>query len=248
MPRLSALVAAAGRGTRAGLPYPKTLHPVGGVPILVRLLRTLAPYDDCPTVIVSPDGRNPVRDCLDAHELRAHLVVQPHPAGMGDAVLRLDESPAGADADHVLLAWGDLPCLQPATFAGTVAAHLAHQNDLTFPTRHVPAAYTVVSRDPHGAVSGVMETREQGVTEPRPGEREIGLFAFRKVPVFAALREDLEGKRGRGTGEHGFLYVVRHLAQRGLRIEAPPIATELDLVSLNRLSDLEGLERSTPGS
>ncbi len=248
MSRFAALVAAAGRGTRAGLPYPKTLHPVGGVPILVRLLRTLAPYDDCPTVIVSPDGQDPIRDCLDAHALRAHLVVQPRPAGMGDAVLRLDDSPAGADAEHVLLAWGDLPLLQPATFAGTVAAHVAHDNDLTFPTRQVDAAYTVVSRDLHGRVTGVVETREQGITEPQPGEREIGLFAFRKAPVFAALREELDGKWGRGTGEHGFLYVVRHLAARGLRVEAPCIATDLDLVSLNRLSDLEGVELPASGS
>ena len=248
MARFSALVAAAGRGTRAGLPYPKTLHPVGGVPILVRLLRTLAPYDNCPTVIVSPDGQAPVRDCLDAHGLRAHLVVQPRPAGMGDAVLRLDESPAAATAEHVLLAWGDLPCLQPATFAGTVEAHLARASDFTFPTRQVESAYTVVSRDARGAVTGVVETREQGITEPRPGEREIGLFAFRKAPVFTALREELDGKWGRGTGEHGFLYVIRHLAARGLRVEAPCIATELDLVSLNRLSDLEGLELPAQGS
>ena len=48
MAELSALVAAAGRGTRAGLPYPKTLFPVQGKPILVHIAELLAPYDAHP--------------------------------------------------------------------------------------------------------------------------------------------------------------------------------------------------------
>ena len=38
------LIPAAGLGTRAGLPYPKTLYPVDGTPILHRLA-TLGIYD-----------------------------------------------------------------------------------------------------------------------------------------------------------------------------------------------------------
>ena len=66
MAEIRALVAAAGRGTRAGLPYPKTLFPLQGRPILVRILELLALYDKEPTVIVSPDGEAPVRECLAA--------------------------------------------------------------------------------------------------------------------------------------------------------------------------------------
>src|SRR4051794_27065128 len=85
MPELAVLIAAAGRGTRAGLPYPKTLYPVQGVPILVRLLRLMAPFDRQPTVIVSPSGKEPIAACLVTHGLTAHLVEQPAPSGMGDA-------------------------------------------------------------------------------------------------------------------------------------------------------------------
>ena len=143
-------------------------------------------------------------------------------------------------AEHVLLVWGDIPFIQPETVAAVVKAHLAHDNDFTFATRHVDSAYTIVSRDAGGAVTGVVETRELGVAEPQAGEREIGLFLFRKNVVFDALREELAGKRGRTTGEHGFLYVIGHLAARGFRIEALPVATELDLVSLNSMKDVDG--------
>lgn len=240
MLKVCALVAAAGRGTRAGLPYPKTLFPIQGKPILIRIAELLAPYDRMPTIIVSPEGAGPVRECLDGAGLNAHLVEQTLPRGMGDAVLRFENSPAFDSAEHVLLVWGDIPFIQPETVAAVVLIHAAHNNDFTFATRHVDAAYTVVSRDFSGAVTGVVETREMGIVNPQAGEREIGLFLFRKQVVLDALREELDGKRGRTTGEHGFLYLIRHLAARGLRVEALPVATELDLVSLNSMKDVDG--------
>ncbi|MBS3911142.1 MAG: NTP transferase domain-containing protein [Hydrogenophaga sp.] len=240
MADIRALVAAAGRGSRSGLPYPKTLFPIQDKPILIRISELLAPYDKSPTVIVSPEGAGPVRECLDAAGVEAHLVEQPAPRGMGDAVLRFEQSPAFKSAENVLLVWGDIPFIQPETVAAVVTAHVAHENDFTFATRLVDAAYTVVSRDAAGAVTGVVETRELGIAEPQAGEREIGLFLFRKQVVLDALREELDGKRGRATGEHGFLYVIGHLAARGLRVEALPLATESDLVSLNSMKDVHG--------
>lgn len=239
MAELRALVAAAGRGTRAGLPYPKTLFPIQGQPILVRIAQLLQPYDEHPTVIVSPEGEAPVWQCLNTHGLAADLVVQPVPRGMGDAVLRFRDSPAFEAADHVLLIWGDIPFIQPATVEAVVHAHLQHGNDFTFATRLVDAAYTVVSRNGAGGVSGVVETREMGIAQPLAGEREIGLFVFRKVPVMAALAEELPGKWGQSTGEHGFLYVIGHLVAKQLRVQALSVATELDLVSLNSLKDVD---------
>jgi bifunctional N-acetylglucosamine-1-phosphate-uridyltransferase/glucosamine-1-phosphate-acetyltransferase GlmU-like protein len=241
MAELRALIAAAGTGSRAGLPYPKTLHPVLGKPILVRLIETLRPIDPAPTVIVSPAGRPDVESCLAKHGLTAFLIEQPAPTGMGDAVVRFRDAPAFEAAEHVLLVWGDIPLLEAATVEALVAAHLAHGNDFTFATRFVDQAYTIVERDEDGRVAGLVETREAGIA-PASGERDIGLFVFRRDPVFDLLARKLPGATGRTTGEHGFLYLVRHLAERGLRVEALPVATERDLVSLNRLSDLEGLD------
>lgn len=238
MAEICALVAAAGRGTRAGLPYPKTLFPIQGTPILVRVAELLAPYDHHPTVIVSPNGLKPIQDCLDASGVAAHLIVQPEPRGMGAAVMRFDQSPAFANAEHVLLVWGDVPFIQPETIARLVDEHLGKGNDFTFVTRWVDSAYTIVSRDKAGQVTGVVETREQGIDKPQAGERDIGLFIFRKNLVLNALREELPDKWGRSTGEHGFLYVIGHLAARGFRVAALPIATKLDLISLNSLNDI----------
>jgi bifunctional UDP-N-acetylglucosamine pyrophosphorylase / glucosamine-1-phosphate N-acetyltransferase len=230
-------VAAAGRGSRSGLSYPKTLFPIQGKPILVRILELLTPYDDCPTVVVSPEGFKPVRETLFERGLSAHLVVQPKPCGMGDAALQHSRSPAFSDAEHVLLIWGDGPFIQPTTVAKLLAAHKAQNNDFTFATRYVEKAYTIVVRDDAGGVKRVLETREAGA-QPLPGERDVGLFVFRNAVVVDALREDLPGKHGALTGEHGFLYIIEILVSRGLRVAALPIASELDIVSFNRIDDI----------
>jgi bifunctional N-acetylglucosamine-1-phosphate-uridyltransferase/glucosamine-1-phosphate-acetyltransferase GlmU-like protein len=239
--RLRVLIAAAGSGSRSGLPYPKTLHPVLGRPILARLVELLRDYDPMPAVVVSPTGRAAISDCLREQELEAELIEQPHPTGMGDAILSFRESTDWGDAEHLLTVWGDIPLLQPDTVAAVHSAHFRESNDFTFATRLVDQAYTVVDRDEAGRVRSVGETREMGV-EVAPGERDIGLFLFRITPVFALLDKRLPGCVGETTGEHGFLYVIRHLVDGGYKVEASPVATELDLVSLNRLSDLASLE------
>ena len=38
--------------------------------------------------------------------------------------------------------------------------------------------------------------------------------------------------------EHGFLYIIKHLVVQGYNVDALPIATNLDLISLNSLEDL----------
>jgi len=239
MHNIRVLIAAAGRGSRAGLPYPKTLFPLQGKTILQRILELLDPYDSQPTVIVSREGEALIGKSLKASGLSAYLVVQQEQRGMGDAVLLFEESPASAGTEHLILVWGDIPFIQPATVSEMVDAHFKHANDFTFATRLVDSAYTVVSRDQEGKLTGVVETRESGITVPQSGEREIGLFIFRSSPVMRLLRDNLSGKWGRSTGEHGFLYIIAHLVSAGLRVEAIPVATELDTVSLNSMNDID---------
>ena len=242
MAETRALIAAAGRGSRAGLPYPKTLFSVQGKPILLRICDSLRPYDPQPTIIVSPSGEKDIGECLAEAGVAAHLVRQMEPKGMGDAVLQFSQSPAFEGADHVLLIWGDIPFVQPETVAAMVDAHYAHCNDFTFVPRVTNRPYTLVARTPDGGIMRCLETREEGIAPPEQGEREIGLFMFRRCVVMSLLKEELLGKCGKTTSEHGFLYVIGRLVERKFRVEALPIAKEVEMVSLNSLKDLAGFD------
>ena len=237
MAEISVLIAAAGVGSRAGLPYPKTLCPIKGKPILVRLAELLAPYDAEPTVIVNEGGKEQIKQCLLKNNIQAQLVLQSMPRGMGDAVLCIDNSEEFTNSEHVLLVWGDIPFLKQETVETMINHHLEQDSDFTFASRVVDEAYTLVIRDKSGNVTHLIESREAGITDLGPGERDIGLFIFRRSLTLQALREELPNKWGKSTGEHGFLYIIEHLVSNGLQVEALPIAQEIELVSLNNLED-----------
>jgi bifunctional N-acetylglucosamine-1-phosphate-uridyltransferase/glucosamine-1-phosphate-acetyltransferase GlmU-like protein len=130
------------------------------------------------------------------------------------------------------------PFIQPETVDAVVKRHLGHGNNFPFATRMVESAYTIVTRDFNGRVVGVVESREAGISDPQKDERDIGLFVFRKQIVFDALGEELTSKIGVTTGEHGFLYIIEHLTASDYKVEALPVATEFDLISLNSIKDV----------
>lgn len=237
MARYRVLIAAAGAGTRAGLPYPKTLHPVDGRPILGRILDVVGRHDPCPTIVVAPSGHEAIAQFLAAEGQTAHLVEQARPTGMGDAVLAFDQSPAASEAETIILVWGDIPFLSDSTLDATLTHHHDTAATLTFPSAITDRAYTVVSRGDDGVVYALDETRLLGV-EPSPGERDIGLFVFNATPVLTALRQSA-ARHDPARAEHGFLHIVRQLATAGYRVEATAVATLRETISLNALADLE---------
>jgi bifunctional UDP-N-acetylglucosamine pyrophosphorylase / glucosamine-1-phosphate N-acetyltransferase len=239
MDKLKVLIAAAGRGSRAGLPYPKTLFQVRGKPILIHLMKLMLPYDNKPIIVVSPDGLRPIQECLSYYGFQAELLIQAEPKGMGDAILCFEESHNSANTKNILLVWGDIPFIQKNTVASLVKHYFDMKKGFAFVTKKVDLAYTLVGRNQNNKVLQVIESREEGLS-PQPGERDIGLFIFNKKVVFDLLKKDLIGKYGKKTREHGFLYVIKYVAMQDCNVDALPIATSLDLISLNSLEDLSG--------
>ena len=235
----SVLIAAAGNGTRSGLSYPKTLYPVSGKPILIHLLTLFSSFSGSFSVVVSPKGKNQVNECLQKSNLHPHLITQSSPKGMGDAVLQFIHSPDFYNTKNLILVWGDIPFIQAETVSEMIRIHEIHNNDFTFPTRIVDSAYTYVLRDQQNRLVEVIETRELGIEKPSFGERDIGLFVFKKDLVINMLQKELKSKYGQVSGEHGFLYIIKELILHGAKVEALPIATEKDLISLNYIKDVK---------
>ena len=98
-------------------------------------------------------------------------------------------------------------------------------------------AYTRVIRDKKGNIQDLIETREENLPI-ESGERDIGLFIFKKKEVLDLLRIDLAKKYSSKTNEHGFLYLISHLVKNGYKVEGLKIANKKELLSLNKISDL----------
>lgn len=235
---IHAVIPAAGKGTRSGLDVPKTLQTVDGMPILVRILRALQPVAPRITVIVSPTGRAPIADTLGEYGLDAELVEQAEPRGMGHAVAQFAKSRHFEEADEIVVVWGDMLALSTRLVEATLDRFRADGSDFAFPTHYRTLCYTHTERDATGRVVALLERREFGAALPDRGEADCGLFVFRKAPVFRVLSEHADALRGPVTGETGFLAAVRVLAALGCRVDAYPIARDIDAASFNSPEDL----------
>lgn len=246
MTSMRCVVAAAGRGSRSGLQVPKTLALADGKPIIVRLLATLSPFDPKPLIIVSPEGRPQIEDVVTRFGFPAEFTVQSRPLGMGDAVLQIETVPGIGACEDILLVWGDIPYVQPETLKELVRLHREDNNTLSFATRRVDSCYTFVVRDESGRVRRVVETREEPSAEPLSGERDTGIFIFKREIVLNHLRARRPGAIGRTTGEHGFLYVVSELVASGQLVEGYDMAHELDTLGFNTPEDLNAINTRPP--
>lgn len=231
------VIPAAGLGTRSGLPYPKTLYRVNGQPILHRLIQSFSPHVSEILIVVSPHGLNPIRSSLQSFpDLSFSFVIQPEPLGMGHAVLlALNTLDASNAPPTTLLSWSDLAFLSEETITRTLDYYLQSSCDLAFPTIHVNNPYTVVKRDTNNHFIDIIETKESTLPPPPFGERDIGFFVFNRVKMQQTLTCDNHGKYSSESGEHGFLYALKHLT----RVHALPIALPNETKSLNKISDLQ---------
>lgn len=237
--KISVVIAAAGKGSRSGLDYPKCLFKIDDLSILERILKKLRHVDDNPKIIVSPSGYRRVLDELRAANSSADLIIQDHPNGMGDAVLQLD--PINSELnENILLIWGDVPFISIDTINRTILRHFTQNNSFTLPTITTKNPYTIVKRNKENEISGIIETKNKlKKSIPSYGERDLGLFLFKKDIVLKLLKQDLPNKFNNEDSEHGFLYLIEHLFRNYEKIGSVKVKNLKESLSLNSIEDLQ---------
>ena len=169
---LSAVVLAAGEGTRMRSHRPKPLHRLCGRPMVLHVLDALAELDVDRVVVVVGHRAEWVGKTLVEHAPRTldiELVEQAEQRGTGDAVavgltgLPDDAGLTGEDAEgDVVVLPGDTPLLRPPTLAALVRHHREHDAGATLLTAEVPDAggYGRVVRGRDGRWSGWSRTAD----------------------------------------------------------------------------------------
>ena len=192
MPALTAVILAAGQGTRMRSQLPKMLHPLCGRP-LVGWPIAAARAAGADRIVVVDSPVNALRDHLPEG---VSTVVQHEPNGTGGAVQAAAEQ---IDAQATVLVMpGDAPLVTVEAIAGLVAAHEAAGAAATMATMILadPSGYGRVARDASGAVERVVETKTAGdatAEELQIDEVNSSIFAFEGgalLQALAALRPD----------------------------------------------------------
>ncbi len=178
---LSAVILAAGLGTRLKSALPKVLHPLGGRPLVTYAIAAAAAVTGRPPVLVVGHGAEAVRAALGDS---VTYVEQAEQLGTGHAVLQAAAAQAAAAlkgaSGLVLVTYGDMPLLTVATLHALVAAQRAN-----------PGPFTLLSVEaPFNAGLGAPALRDFG-REVRAADAELAAIveAAQATPAQYALTE-----------------------------------------------------------
>lgn len=245
---LSAIVLAAGAGTRMKSARPKLLHRLAGRAMLQYVLDSLADCSVERVVVVVGHGAERVTKKLQSSDSALHLTfVEQHTQnGTGDAAsVGLTGLPEddGPESDHhdVLVLPGDMPLLQPSTIAALVAAHRQADAACTVLTARVPdpGGYGRVVRGKDGQVVRIVERADCTDEEAAIDEINTAVYCFRRSVLAPALRRITPEN---AQGELYLTDVVAVLRDAGYPVGAVEVADPVDAEGINDRLQLAAAE------
>ena len=228
----TAIVLAAGRGTRMRSRTPKVLHPVAGRPMLHLVLDALAAAGfDRPVVVTADTGD----EVAEAAAPRATIAVQDAPLGTGHAVLAARD--AAGDAERVLIVNGDLPLLTADTLAALADAHCAGRAALSLLAVEVddPTGYGRVVRDADKErVVGIVEESDADERTRAVREVNVGVYTAEAAWLWSALAALPPAP----SGEIYLTDAVRIAVDSGCRVHALRLDDATEAQQVNTRAEL----------
>ena len=153
---MTAVILAAGKGTRMHSDKPKVLQTVLGEPMLRYVREALRPvFGDRVLVVVGHRA-----DMIESAFAGERFVRQTEQLGTGHALMQALPELRASDCQMALIVNGDTPLLRAETVAHFMKE--AEGADLAFATISLdePGAYGRVVRDDEGHVSAIVEARD----------------------------------------------------------------------------------------
>lgn len=180
----TALILAAGEGTRMKSDLPKVVHRILGVP-MVRLVVEAAQAAGCDKIVAVTGHK---ADTVEALIPDVTCARQDRQLGTGHAVMCAREALAGVTGSLVVLS-GDTPLMKPETISGLVAMRESSGSAVTVLTTRMPdpTGYGRIVRDRDGNVGQIVEEKDCTPEQRRIDEVNTGTYCFDAAVLFAHL-------------------------------------------------------------
>jgi UDP-N-acetylglucosamine diphosphorylase/glucosamine-1-phosphate N-acetyltransferase len=241
----TAIVLAAGKGTRMQSDLPKVLHRLHGTPLVLHPIRTAVEAGATRIVVVVGHGAEEVRAAVSAADIgdsRVRFAEQREQRGTGHAVLCALEQLDDADGAAWVLS-GDVPMVRAETLRRLAQARSRSTSGLALAIfrpedRH---GYGRIVRDERGCVVAIREQRDASPAEREIAECNAGIYCI----DLTLLRRELPvlGHRN-AQGEIYLTDLVAIAAKRG-RVEDVCVEA-IEAAGVNTPEQLAGLERLAP--
>ncbi len=220
---VSAIVLAAGEGSRMRSSRPKPLHLICGRVMVVHVIHALEKLQpDRTAVVVGHQAEAVTKKVTERAPAWANVAFaeQVEQNGTGDAAAIGMTAFDGDDYDDestIVVLPGDAPLLQADTLDELVATHVANGNAATLLTSAMPdpTGYGRVIRKKDGQVARIVEQRDATPDELDVTEVCTSIYAFRRDLLGPALRTLTTDN---AQGEYYLTDVVAALAGMGHRV------------------------------
>jgi bifunctional UDP-N-acetylglucosamine pyrophosphorylase/glucosamine-1-phosphate N-acetyltransferase len=226
--QLTAVILAAGQGTRMKSSIPKVLHPLGGRPLVLYSVETARAVTGTAPVLVVGHGADAVRGAVAE---RARYAVQAQQLGTGHAVLTARDVVQQSGADAVLVSYADMPLLTEETLRALAESHARSGCVMTLLTviADDPRGFGRVVRDAEGNVQGVVEEVVATPEQLMIRELNAGVYCFdaewlwRNLPVIPVSPK----------GEYFLPDLAAMALAQGCSINAVRCEDETELLGIN---------------
>ncbi|MDR3191313.1 MAG: bifunctional UDP-N-acetylglucosamine diphosphorylase/glucosamine-1-phosphate N-acetyltransferase GlmU [Lactobacillaceae bacterium] len=181
------IILAAGKGTRMKSALPKVLHQVGGKPMVDLVLDTVLAAGVTQVVTVVGHGADQVQAAVAD---RSEVVLQAEQLGTAHAI-QMAEPILGAANGATLIASGDAPLFELATYQAVFDFHEQAGNAVTVLTADAPNpfGYGRIIRDEVGNVIRIVEQKDATPQEAAVTEINTGVYVFDNRLLFEALAQ-----------------------------------------------------------
>lgn len=234
---LSVIILAAGKGTRMKSDLPKVLHPVAGKPMILHVISCARQVtsDRHIHVVVGYQARKVqqvVTACYPVNFSRQKALL-----GTGDAV-KCAMPALSCDVKDVVILYGDVPLVQPATVVDLVSAHRTSHAKVTILVADMdnPSGYGRILQDSENDVIGIREEADASDVEKKIQRINTGIYCFDRQFLSDALDQL---KPDNHQAEYYLTDVVGIACQKNEKVAVKVLKDASQVLGVNTLDDLE---------
>jgi UDP-N-acetylglucosamine diphosphorylase/glucosamine-1-phosphate N-acetyltransferase len=232
---LSAIILAAGKGTRMQSDQAKVLHLLCGKPLLAYSLKLAEAIHSEKIVVIVGHQAEIVRRTFPLPEFT--FVDQRPQLGTGHAVLQARDQFSDYTG-MILILCGDVPCLKAATVEALIERHCSQRAAVTVMTTMLndPGSYGRVITSQDGDVLRIVEARDATDQEKKVREINTGIYCADSRFLFEAVAQI---KNDNSQKEYYLTDIIEIARKAGRRICSFIAVDPFEVMGVNTLEDLE---------
>jgi bifunctional UDP-N-acetylglucosamine pyrophosphorylase/glucosamine-1-phosphate N-acetyltransferase len=240
-PIVSAIILAAGQGTRMRSSLPKVLHPLSGRPLIQYSLAAVTGLTANPPVVVIGHGAEVVRKAVGSS---ARFVIQEPQLGTAHAVMTA-ENVLQNEADYVIVTTADMPLIRPETLKQLLDAQLNNAGPITMLTGFAddPHGFGRVERAEDGSVLAIVEEAVASPEQLAIHELNLSIYCFKADWLWRALKRIKISPKG----EYYLTDIVAITRDDGLKVQAIVLQDINEAIGINtrvHLAEAEAILRN----